>query len=141
MAGTFSVERNDILTILQPDTYSADAEGTGVDTINLEGSILVNANIGVATQGTITPVVQHNDVATSGDGGWADVGAAYVLDPDTGEADAFDAVTTAAGTQSNQVRAVRLQVLKRYIRLKLTVADSGVVEAAGQAVGVKKYPS
>jgi hypothetical protein len=112
----------------------------GKDVSQYEGNVAIDAMfeaIGTGSTKTVTITIQHNDVADGGDGGWADVDAAALIDPDTGEEAAFDVV----GTDAFHDRlALRLDMVKRYVRAVLTCGSADVVHlGAVLMTGFRKY--
>ena len=124
---TVAISNLDVLTSIAADSYAADVTPTGTDIAGYHGDILAHINVGVASSGDVAFTVQHNDVATSGDGGWASVPAAALVNKLTGAAATFTNVTTTASAQTLELKRDRL---KRYIRIFADRA-SGTFEITG----------
>ena len=120
---------------IQAGPYTADIEPTGSDVSLLQGNLLCAVSIDVNTAGTVGITIQHNDVATAGDAGWANVPADALRNPQTGEADTFDAVTS---TDSFQQLVVDLTYVKRYVRIRVDIAGGGSqsYDVCGMITGV-----
>ena len=128
-----------LLAVPDERTDSAD-DFDGKDVSQYEGNVAIDAMfeaIGTGSTKTVAITVQHNDVADGADGDWADVDAAALIDPATGEADTFDDV----GIDAYHERlALRLDMVKRYVRVVLTCGSADVVHnGAVLMTGFRKY--
>lgn len=130
-------------TVLRPSlttqrsTAAAGAiNGAAVDTGDLLYPILAAVNAPVASASdTITFTVQDS---ADGSTDWQNINAAYLLDPNTGDPATFTQVTDAVAVA--QVRAIRKENVRRYLRLVATTAGSGIdVTFFGAFIGNVKY--
>jgi hypothetical protein len=97
------------------------AAGAAVDIAELQGDmrVVLDAEAGTGTAPTLDLALQHR--ADSADS-WADIPAAALYDPETGQAATFDQVTGAAA--STQVLALRREQLKAQLRAVLTIGGT-----------------
>jgi hypothetical protein len=125
--------------------YSVDSRdetvvgGTAVDIDDLQGNLLVvlDAEAGTGTSPTLDLAIQHRE---DSDDDWANVPAAALYDPDTGDADTFDQVTDAAA--STQQLALKRERLKAQLRAVLTIGGTTPdFVCAVYLVGMPKYSS
>ncbi len=102
-------------------SISATANGTGVDVSGAEGEILaVLDSAAMSTGDTLTLTIEESaDNST-----FAAIPASALVDPETGLADTFDAVTDAAA--SVQIKGLKKEQLKRYIRGVATLAGGTI---------------
>lgn len=89
--------------------------GTGgnsdvLDMENVEGNVFINIAARAGGTNSMALTVEHSEDNSS----YAAVPASALFNPVTGEADTFDAVTTAA---TDQTLALNYQQLKRYLRV------------------------
>lgn len=96
---------------------STGGSTTGLDIKNADGVILATLNARASGTGAMTVTVEHSYDNSS----WATVDAGDIVDPNTGDADSFDAVSTTAYEQTVGLIAMNL---RRYVRL--TFAGSGL---------------
>ncbi len=112
----------------------------GTDISQYEGNMAVDAMfeaIGTGTTKTVTITVQHNNVQSGADGGWANIPADALVDPATGDPDTFGVVGAAAYTDRLGLVKERL---KKYIRIVLTCGSADVVHlGAVLLTAQKKY--
>lgn len=123
----------------QSITGTTPIEGTGIDTSNYEGTLLIHVSSQApSASDTLTITVEDSDVQADGSD-WAAATAAALFDPATGDTDTFDVITDAAA--SHQTLALRLAYCKRYVRVVVTAAGSGITIPFNGAflVGHKKY--
>jgi hypothetical protein len=128
-----------LLAVPDERTDSAD-DFDGKDVSQYEGNVAIDAlfeAIGTGSTKTVTITIQHNEVADGGDGGWADVDADALIDPDTGEAAVFGVLGEA---DYHDRLALRLDMVKRYVRVVLTCGSADVVHnGAVLMTGFRKY--
>jgi hypothetical protein len=105
------------------DAYTANIVPVGTDLQGYEGAMVI-ITTGVITDGTWTVHIEENDVATAGDGGWADVAATDLLGtipgPFTNVGNAFD----------NQLYKIGYIGSKRFIRVHIVETVMGTAEIA-----------
>lgn len=112
-------------------TGSATVNSTVLDTANAEGQILLIVSARASGTGTMTIGVEHSFDNTT----FVSVPAAALVDAITGDQATFDVVTTSASTQA---RALRTDLLRRYVRVTYTGTDLAHNVAAA-AVITRKY--
>lgn len=122
----------DVDIVTNANITTTGGSSSELDLVNVEGSLLAVLSVRASGTNTMTTVIEHSETSGSG---FTTVDAAAVIDPDTGVADAFDTVSTSA---SEQVRGLRRDLLKRYIRFTYsgTSLDQNVAAAF---VYQKKY--
>jgi len=96
----------DVVVSIDPDDYTASANGASADLRGYDGAMIVLA-VGTITDGTHTPKVQESD----DDSTWNDVAAA-------------DLSGALAALVSDTPQRVDYVGVKRYIRAVLTVAGA-----------------
>lgn len=120
----------EIKQLTAPATITSDTNSATLDVSGYEDNLLLALSVAAGGTGTLTVTVQDSaDNST-----FADVPADALFDPDTGDADTFDAVTTSA---SFQVIGLTKARCRRYVRLHYDAGTSHVVAAT--AAAVKKY--
>lgn len=99
---------------------------TNGEIIDMQGfdSLLYAIQAGTITLGTITPVVEHGD-----DSGLSDASDVADINLNPTEADAVF-----AATDDNVVKRIAYTGSKRYVRLKLTTADSADLTVGAVAI-------
>lgn len=95
-------------------TASSGTSSDALDAGQFEGPIDIFISARASGTNSMATKITHCD--TEG-GSYEDLGANFVVDPTTGEPDAFDAVTTSA---SEQHRVVLREHCKRYIKVAFT---------------------
>lgn len=116
---------------------TATANGTGVDISGWANNpvVLLDSTSGDDADATLNLTIQHRADSTDD---WANVPAAALYDPDTGDADTFDQVTNAAA--SMQTLALKRELLKAEVRAVLTIAGATPVFVCGvYIIGQPKY--
>ena len=123
---------------VQVSTAAAGAvNGTGVDIGESIGPVLVvvDAPVASASDGIAFTVEHSYDNST-----FAAVGADALVDPATGDADTFTAVTDAVAVFEKL--ALKRDRLRRYVRVVATTSGSGItVYFAAYIVFNKQYAS
>ena len=122
------IDNINAVSVLQaPATITADAQTTALDQSVLEYNALITVSVAAGGTGTLSIAVTEAD--TIG-GAYTAVPASALFNPDTGEDDTFDDVTT---TESNQTLALNLDKCKRFVRAELTAGTSHVVAVVAVA--------
>lgn len=122
----------DVDIVSNANITSTGGSSSVLDLVNVEGSLLAFLSVRASGTATMTTVIEHSESSGSG---FTTVSASAVIDPDTGDADAFDDVSTSA---SEQIRGLRRDLLKRYIRF--TFSGTGLDQNVSAGfVFQKKY--
>ncbi len=137
MADMFAGRLATIQALFAVAAKTASANGSEVDITGLEGDLVVSldSSAGDDADATLDLKIQHRADSTDA---WADIPAAALYDPTTGDADTFDQVTNAAASQ--QQLALKREHLKAEVRAVLTLAGATPVFTCGvYLIGVSKY--
>ena len=91
-----------------------------VDTSGYDGNLLVLLDVetGTGTTPTLDMTIEHSHDGTT----FAQIPAAALYDPDTGDAATFATVTDAADV--TQILGVKKNLLRRYVRFHLAIAGT-----------------
>jgi len=110
-------------------TAGSGANSSELDVEGFVGNIFINVAARAGGTNSMAITVEHSETSGSG---FEEVPASALFNPLTGEADTFDAVTTAA---TDQTLGLNRQQLKRYVRVVLagtTITQNTAITAAGQ---------